>query len=169
MDKGVFETPKEFPPSYFTPFIWTLVDSDEARGVPEYLISHGTSYSVIFVSPPVCIDLPQNPSEMISYLDLLARDSAGLILDWLREDRQSQYLAMDAASDNIILIERKEEFELPTVAPITDYVESRFRKKLVLEEDRIFEYVPQGGVTAGLIYGSLSQRVVGANINTNQW
>ena len=48
---GVFECPKDFPSSYFKPFICTLVDSDAARdGVPDFLVDEGTRHFVIFTT-----------------------------------------------------------------------------------------------------------------------
>src|SRR5258708_8508319 len=53
VDAGVFEVTNNFPCSEFNPFIWTLVDPDEAQdGVPKFLVSGGTIQFVIFTTSP---------------------------------------------------------------------------------------------------------------------
>src|SRR5258708_20286077 len=53
VDGGVFLFPADFFYADFNPFMWTLVDSDEARlGVPSSLVTHGTRLFVIYVTSP---------------------------------------------------------------------------------------------------------------------
>ena len=44
--------PDDFQKAHFEQFIWTLVDCDEAQGVPESLVPHGTQLFVIFSTTP---------------------------------------------------------------------------------------------------------------------
>ena len=53
MNEGVYQVPEGFGASRFRPFVWTLVDSDEAKeGVPDNLVSRGTRHFVIYCTPP---------------------------------------------------------------------------------------------------------------------
>jgi hypothetical protein len=45
--------PPDFQDAHFKTFVWTLVDSDEARdGIPPLLIPHGTRLYVTYVTSP---------------------------------------------------------------------------------------------------------------------
>ena len=50
--EGVYGMPDDFQKAHFEQFIWTLVDCDEAQGVPESLVPHGTQLFVIFSTTP---------------------------------------------------------------------------------------------------------------------
>ncbi|EDR05961.1 uncharacterized protein LACBIDRAFT_329135 [Laccaria bicolor S238N-H82] len=53
VEEGVYVMPDHFQKAHFKRFIWTLVDSDEAKeGVPEYLVPHGTRLFVIYSTSP---------------------------------------------------------------------------------------------------------------------
>jgi len=53
VEEGVYEMPADFQTTELKPFIWTLVDSDEApEAVPPYLVPHSTPLFVIFSTSP---------------------------------------------------------------------------------------------------------------------
>ncbi|KAK2462507.1 hypothetical protein APHAL10511_005477 [Amanita phalloides] len=53
VEEGVYKVPDEFKASHFQVFIWTLVDSDEAKdGVPNHLVTRHTRHSVIYCTSP---------------------------------------------------------------------------------------------------------------------
>jgi hypothetical protein len=79
VDEGIFEAPPSFKPSHFTSFVWTFVDSDEARdGVPPQLVPQGTHLYVIYVTSP--------RTERWSRLHKTTRDSLVIMNPWTRQE-----------------------------------------------------------------------------------
>jgi hypothetical protein len=53
VDEGVYQLPAGPLKDRFKTIVWTLVDSDESKeGVPDYLVSRGTSLFVIYSTSP---------------------------------------------------------------------------------------------------------------------
>jgi len=51
--ESVFKAPPDFPSSYFRTFVWTLVDTDEAKeGFPSHLMTPGTRLYVTYITSP---------------------------------------------------------------------------------------------------------------------
>ena len=53
VEEGVYRSPHNFSPSSFHKFVWTVVDSDEAKeGIPPHLVPHGTRLFMIYSTSP---------------------------------------------------------------------------------------------------------------------
>jgi len=77
--EGVYEAPPSSKPSYFEVFVWTLVDSDEARdGVPDTLVPHGTRHFVIYATSPL--------KERWSRLHKTVRSIRAIMNPWTRAE-----------------------------------------------------------------------------------
>jgi hypothetical protein len=71
--------PDNFQKAEFKTFVWTLVDSDEAKeGVPPYLVPHGTRLSVIYTTSP--------RKERWSRLHKTTRDVRVIMNPWTRKE-----------------------------------------------------------------------------------
>jgi hypothetical protein len=52
VEDGVYLAPKDYPSTAFMTRVWTLVDADEGKCVPEFLAVQDTQHMNIFASSP---------------------------------------------------------------------------------------------------------------------
>jgi hypothetical protein len=53
VEEGVYDMGKEFLKASYTPFVWTLIDSDESKdGVPGAFVPPSSPFFVIYASSP---------------------------------------------------------------------------------------------------------------------
>jgi len=85
VEEGVYKMPGDFQTAELKPFIWTLVDSDEApQGVPDYLVPHTTPLFVIFSTFP--------RGDRWERLDKTVRPIVAIMNPWKRKEILRAYV-----------------------------------------------------------------------------